>query len=137
MTPSLAFCTLPKKWLSIIFERGDPMHLLPVPNLLIRMNLFFAQVQADFHSAEQNNPVNCFVRGDEVRIAKILSRLVQRTEGETIWAWRKSKTVVGVSWQYEISKFIRSFRFTWQKNLFLSFYPTKRSIFYISFCCTQ
>ena len=47
------------------------MHLLPVPNLLIRMNLFFAQVQADF-------------RTDEVRIAKILSRLVQRTEGETI-----------------------------------------------------
>ena len=89
MTQSLAFCTLPKKWLSIIFERGDPMHLLPVPNLLIRMNLFFAQVQADF-------------RTDEVRIAKILSRLVQRTEGETIWAWRKSKTVVGVSWQYEI-----------------------------------
>ena len=89
MMQSLAFCTLPKKWLSIIFERGDPMHLLPVPNLLIRMNLFFAQVQADF-------------RTDEVRIAKILSRLVQRTEGETIWAWRKSKTVVGVSWQYEI-----------------------------------
>ena len=72
MTPSLTFCG------------SDPMHLLPVPNLLIRMNLFFAQVQADFHSAEQNNPVNCFVRGDEVRIAKILSRLVQRTEGETI-----------------------------------------------------
>ena len=47
------------------------MHLLPVPNLLIRMNLFFAQVQADFQT-------------DEVRIAKILSRLVQRTEGETI-----------------------------------------------------
>ena len=45
MTQSLAFCTLPKKWLSIIFESGDPMHLLPVPNLLIRMNLFFAQVQ--------------------------------------------------------------------------------------------
>ena len=42
------------------------MHLLPVPNLLIRMNLFFAQVQADLHSAEQNNPVNCFVRGDGV-----------------------------------------------------------------------
>ena len=43
------------------------MDLLPVPNLLIRMNLFFAQVQADLHSAEQNNPVNCFVRGDGVK----------------------------------------------------------------------
>ena len=43
------------------------MHLLPVPNLLIRMNLFFAQVQADLHSAEQNNPVKCVVRGDGVK----------------------------------------------------------------------
>ena len=72
VTPSLAFCG------------SDPMHLLPVPDLLAKMNLFIAQVhQADF-------------RTDKVRGARyeVSTSEAKRT---TVPSVKKIQEVVGVS----------------------------------------